>query len=291
MSQVAIVTDSTGILPKELLEQYPIIIVPMHIFIGDKDYRSDIDITPEEFYPIFRKSRELIHTSACSLGDFLATFRNLNQQGKSILCLPMSSKLSSFLEITVQAERMFKEEFPEAEIEVIDTMTTIGGVGLLSLAAAQASVQGMSLTEVAQKVREIQPKLTTMFMLDTLRYLASVGRAGTAAPWAESELDLKPIVETPTSFGVPRPIARERTRARALQRMLELMKERVGKSPVYVIVQHTDCLEEAQKFKEEVSAQFNCVEIYLSDISLAAAVQNGPGMIALCYYPEGFLMP
>jgi fatty acid-binding protein DegV len=68
--------------------------------------------------------------------------------------------------------------------------------------------------------------------------------------------------------------------------MFEIMKERVGKSQVHVIVQHTDCLEETQRFKEEVVAQFNCVEIYLTDISLAAAVQNGPGMIALCYYPE-----
>ena len=83
------------------------------------------------------------------------------------------------------------------------------------------------------------------------------------------------------------PVARPRTRTKAVSRLLEIMAERVGDSPVHVIVHHADELEDGEKLKAEIASRFNCVELYLTGFTPGMGVHAGPGVLAITFYTEG----
>ena len=75
MKKVAIMVDSTCCLPQELIDQYEIHMLPIHILYKDKDYRDRVDISHSEVYKIMRKKENLPTTSTPSPGDFLDAYR------------------------------------------------------------------------------------------------------------------------------------------------------------------------------------------------------------------------
>ena len=100
-----------------------------------------------------------------------------------------------------------------------------------------------------------------------------------------SLLDIKPIIEVPTSTGVVEPLQRVRTRQKALRRLLEIMGERVGKEqPVHVSIDHANAPDEASWLKTQVSSRFDCAEVYINDWAPVAGVHCGPGTIGLSFY-------
>ncbi len=80
------------------------------------------------------------------------------------------------------------------------------------------------------------------------------------------------------------PVARPRTRTKAVGRLMEIMAERVGDSPVHVIVHHADEVEDGEKLKAEIASRFNCVEIYLTEFTPGMGVHAGPGVLAITFY-------
>ncbi len=83
------------------------------------------------------------------------------------------------------------------------------------------------------------------------------------------------------------PVARPRTKAKAVSRLLEIMAERVGDSPVHVIVHHADELEGGEKLKAEIASRFDCVELHLTEFTPGMGVHAGPGVLGITFYAEG----
>jgi DegV family protein with EDD domain len=123
-------------------------------------------------------------------------------------------------------------------------------------------------------------------MLDTLFYLARTGRIGRAAAWAGSLLDVKPIVEHSPSIGETTPLARPRTKPKAVEHMLNTMARRVGDSTVHVMVHHADELEEGEKLKAEIGSRFSCAELHLTEFTPVMGVHAGPGLLAISFYAD-----
>ncbi len=82
------------------------------------------------------------------------------------------------------------------------------------------------------------------------------------------------------------PVARPRTKAKAVGRLMEIMAERVGDSPVHVIAHHADELEDGEKLKADIASRFNCVELYLTEFTPGMGVHAGPGVLAITFYTE-----
>lgn len=95
MPEVAVVTDSIACLTRELVEQYGIGVVPLNFYAGGKLYRDGVDVTPSEAYELFLKDPEFFKTSTASPGECLNAYREASQQARSILCVTISSKLST----------------------------------------------------------------------------------------------------------------------------------------------------------------------------------------------------
>jgi len=286
MKKVAILTDSTCCLPPELVEQYDICVVPLEIIYEGKSYRDGIDMTPGEVYKIMRKRQNMPTTSTASAGDFLNAYRRLGQEAESILCITLTSLQSMTFDAASAAREIAKEELRNTAVEAFDSRSVSGALGFIVLEAARVASQGANLGQAVEAARNMMGKVNFLAMLDTLYYLARLGRIARAAAWAGSLLSMKPIVEHSPAIGETTPVARPRTKTKAVERMLEIMAQRMGDSKVHVMVHHADELEEAEKLAAEIKARFNCLELYLTEFTPVMGVHTGPGLLAIAFYAD-----
>ena len=286
MLKVAVVADSTCSLTQEIIEKYDIHVVPMEIIYDSKSYRDGIDITPNEVYKIMRRRENLPTTSTASAGDFLNTFRQLSQKAESILCITLTSLQSKTFEAAVAAKEIAKEELPGTTVEVLDSRSVAAALGFIVREAARVAGEGGGMDEVIETVKKMMGKVNFLAMLDTLYYLARLGRIARAAAWAGSLLDMKPILEHNPCVGETMPVARPRTKKKAIERMLQIMAERTAGSPVHVMVQHADELEAAKSLAVDIESRFNCAEMLITEFAPVMGVHTGPGLLAIGFYVD-----
>ena len=281
MPRVAVVTDSVICLPKELVEEYGIRVVPVDVIFEDKAYRDGIDITPSEFYPFLKKAKKLPTTSAPSPGTFLEVYRELSQKASDILCVTVSSKISVVFRSAWQAMEIARESIPQTTINVLDSCTAAGAEGFIAVVAARAAAAGQSIAQVTEAAENMVARVNLIVMMDTLYYLAKGGRIPKAAAWAGSILSIKPILEVKEEV---RLLERARTKRRAVERLIAIMRERVGTERLHINIHHTNVPDEAEKLKERISSQFDCAELYVTDFTPVMGAHTGPGVLALAFY-------
>jgi DegV family protein with EDD domain len=286
MKKVAVITDGTCCLPIELVKQYDIHLVPLYIVFREKSYRDGVDITPGEVYKIMRRRKDLPTTSTPAVGDFLDAYREASHKAESILCITLTGLQSKTFEAATVAKDKAKEVMPNIPIEVIDSRAVAGALGFVALEAARAASQGADLAQAASVARKTMGKVTLLAMVDTLYFLARTGRIARAASWAATLLDMKPVLEHTPAVGETTPVARPRTRAKAVQLMLKLMAERAGNSKVHVIVHHADELADGEKLKQTIGSRFKCAELYLTEFTPAMGIHAGPGVLAISFLAD-----
>jgi len=282
--KVAIIADSIACLTREHVDQYGIVIAPIPLSFNGKIYRDWVDITPDEAYEIFLQDPGSFKTAGASPGIFIEAYREASKQAKNILCITLSAKLSGARDAAQQAREDIKEELPQTTIEVLDSETVTAAEGFVALAAARAAEAGKSLAEVVKTAEEIRDKVTFLAFLDTIRHIYRTGRIPRIAALAGSVLNIKPVLTV--SSGLVRFIGAARSREGGIGRMLKIMRDRVGQSPVHVAVMHAYALEEAQKIKERVAAEFNCVELWITGFSPVMGYATGTGTLGIAFYKE-----
>ena len=281
MGKVAVVTDSSACVPKEVVKQYGIHILPLILLFEDRSYRDGVDITSQEFYELLKKAKRLPTTSSPSPGEYLEVFREVAKQASGILCITLPPHLSMSFDSATQAREMARESIPHVHIEIFPSRSPALAQGFIAQAAAQAAASGKDLSQVAQAARDRMDKVNALAMLDTLYYLAKGGRIPKAAAWAGSLFKIKPILD---ATGDVRLLERCRTRKRAMQRLLYIMRQRSGGKPICVNLMHANAPEEAERLKADILSQFDCVEFYVTDFTPVIGTHTGPGSIGLSFY-------
>ncbi|MEA3345294.1 MAG: DegV family protein [Chloroflexota bacterium] len=279
MRRVAVVTDSAANLPPELVEKYQIAVIPLLVVFGREAFRDGVDITTREFYRRLRTEDQLPTTTTPSVGDFLSLYSKLSQKAESIVSIHLSRGLSATVETAEEAAQMFDE----VPVHVIDSRTAVMAQGFIALEAARAA-QGGGLEAVVARAEEMISRVDLIAMLDTLEYLYRGGRIGRAARLMGSVLNFKPLLFV--KDGVADALERPRTRAKAMQRMLEIVAERVEGLPAHIAVMHADALEEAKRLHREVAARFHCVELYITEFTPVLGTHAGPGLVGLSFWAE-----
>jgi DegV family protein with EDD domain len=286
LKKVAIMADSTCCLPQELIQEYDIHLLSIHILHEDKSYRDRIDISPGEVYKIMRKKENLPTTSTPSPGDFLDAYRQLSQKAENIFCITVTALQSKTFEAASLAKQIAIELLPNTHIEVFDSRAVAGALGFITLEAAKAASREASLDRVIEVAKSIRDKVNALFMLDTLYYLARTGRIARAAAWAGKLLNLKPVLEHAPAIGETTPVARPRNRENAIKLMLKIMADRVRNSRVHAMVHHADDLEEGEKLMKEIGSRFDCAELYMTEFTPGMGVHTGPGLLGITFYTD-----
>jgi DegV family protein with EDD domain len=281
----AIIADSIACIPKEQVDAYHIRIVPVNIFFNGHIYRDYIDLSSAKAYELLEKAPEFWKSSAPSPEDYIEAYADLSKRVRNILVITISSKLSMFYNSARNAKEIFKEKSPQTIIEVLDSETVAAAEGLIVLAAARAAAEGKPFDEVVAIAIKIKERVKFIGLLETIRYVYRTGRMPKLASDIGSMLSIKPILTG--SNGRINFAAAARTKQSGVEKMLQIMRKHVADSePVHVAVMHADALEEAQELKERIAAEFNCVEIFITDFSPVMGYATGPGTLALAYYKE-----
>lgn len=278
MAKVRIVTDSTCDLPKELLEQYQISLVPLKIIFGSEVYQDGIDLSAKDFYQRLPLVEKIPTTSQPSPGDFTSLYENMAKEGSSVISIHISGEVSG----TVRSAELGGELVPGLDLHVVDSKTVSLGLGLIVLAAAKAAQEGKSKDQVLDLVNGLVSRCRLYFVLDTLEYLHKGGRIGRASSLMGSLLNIKPILTF--QDGVVTPVDKVRGLNRAIERILAQVKEQAGNRKIMCGILHGNDFNGAMKLHERVVNNYDCAEILISEISPVIGTYAGPGAVGIAYY-------
>ncbi|MCW5876597.1 MAG: DegV family protein [Anaerolineales bacterium] len=279
MAKIAIVTDSTTYLPKELSKGHEIHVVPALIIWGDEELYDGVDIQPKEFYERLAASSKSPTTSQPTPAAFKEKFEELAAKGyKDILGIFVSAAFSGTIASAVQGKEMAKG----VNVEIVDGRSASMGTGWPLLQAAKAAKAGKSLTECAKVAEAARDNTGVLLMVDTLEFLHRGGRIGGAQRFLGTALNMKPILEV--IEGKLQPVERVRTKGKALKRLVELVEDRIaGRSPVRIAVLHANAREDAEALLAEAKERFGPVEATITDVSPAVGTHTGPGTLGFAY--------
>jgi DegV family protein with EDD domain len=281
--KVAIVTDSVACLNRDQVTRYSINIVPLRIVYDGRTYGDWVDITPTEAYELFLKNPDVFSTSSPSPADFLKAFRQASTMANNILCITVSSKLSTTNNAARIAMDYAENELPGISVNILDSWTATAAEGFIVLAAATGAQDGKSLPEVVKVAEHIKDKVQALVLLDTIRYVYRSGRIPRIAAQAGALLKIRPIFSLSGTVNLSGVV---RSREHGIVNILEKIKNKVGEKPVHIAVMHAYALEEAVKLKERITNEFNCVEIWISEFSPIMGYACGTGTLGLAFYAD-----
>jgi len=284
MGKVAIVTDSIACLSNEMVGKYAIRVVPVNILFEGKTYRNGVDISISEAYKLLERATKHFSTSPASPQEYLEAYREQSAWAESILGITISSKLSTVYNMANVAREKARQELPHVTIELLDSQTAAAGEGLIVLAAAQAAAEGKGLAEVIEVAESVRRKVNVIAVMETVRHAYRTGRIPKTASRIGAMLNIKPIFTI--SEGTVHFAGATRSKQRGVDQLLKKMRKEVGVNPVHVAVMHADVPEEGKKLKDRVSAEFNCVELWLTEFTPVMGYAAGRGILAIAFYPE-----
>ena len=277
--KVAVVTDSTSSLTQAMGRTLGIQVVPLYLLSEGQLYRDGVDLDSASFYKRLRAKECLPTTSRPSVDDFLRVYQSLSQQVDAIVSIHLSHEMSGTLDSALSASR----QLPGLPIHVIDSRSMSMGLGLLVMAAARACAAGMEAQAIVRLVEGLIPRMNNLFTIDSLDYLHRGGRIGGAATLRGSVLDIKPVLYV--KDGRIELLERQRTRQRAIERIIHLMGEHIGTGKrVSAAVFHCAALAEAQELARQVKAQFNGLEPLIAETGLVIGTHLGLGALGLAFY-------
>jgi len=188
---VKIISDSTCDLSQALIEKYDITILPLHILLGDKEYRDGADITPEEIFAWSDENKTTPKTSAPSLVESVECLRSYVEAKTEVICFSISASMST----SGNVMRLAAEELEAGDlVTVIDSANLSTGIGHLVIEAALMAQEGKDAQTIAQTIEELKPRVRASFVVDTLTYLYRGGRCSAVAAMAGGVLKLHPKI-------------------------------------------------------------------------------------------------
>ena len=283
---VAVVSDSTAYLPRDLVAEHGIQLVSLYVNWEEESER-EVDMPDfDRFYDRLRSADRLPTTSQPSIGDFLDVYKPLVDQGYDVVSVHISGGISGTVESARQAKERLSEEAGADRVTVIDSERACGGLGLMVLAGAKAAQAGGDLAAVVDRVESARSGLKMWFAVDTLEYLRRGGRIGAASAWLGSALKIKPILTLDKEIT---PIERVRTGAKALRRLSEYAEQRRADGADAWVVQHIQAPDEAGQLAESVERVMGHGPVFVSEIGPVLGVHTGPGLLGVGGVAPGVL--
>jgi DegV family protein with EDD domain len=253
--------------------------VPQIIIFGDKQYRDDTELDTAQFLEKLRGSASLPKTAAPAPALYTPIYKEHVEKGNPILVIAPSAELSG----TTRSATVAAEDFPGADIRVIDTRTIASGLGSLVFEAQKMAKAGMGADEIESKVRDLAARQRVYFVVDTLEYLYKGGRIGGASALFGSILQVKPILTLKN--GRAEAAETQRTKKKAIARIIEIIQNECphNESGLLSIAQ-CDAVEDAQSLAAEFTRVTGIQNIPIYEVPPAIVVHAGPKVMAISFF-------
>lgn len=287
--EYVLVCDSTADLPVDVVKQLDTQVLPFSYSIGDDIffyYLDERDGDIADFYAKL-KSGSMPVTSQVNPMAYKDFFESIVKEGKAVLYLGFTSGLSGSLANAYNAAEMVREEYPEAEITVIDSYAASVGGGVFVYEAAKRKMDGMSYEDLVAWIESKLRKVSHWFKVEDLFHLKRGGRVSTMEAVVGSALKIKPIL-TVDDEGKLAVKSKTRGTVKALGYLRDRVVEEVKDMANQVaVIGHADAIEDANKLKAMViEAGMREENIIIAPIGPIIGTHVGAGMVAIAYVRE-----
>ena len=274
-----IVADTTCGLPRDMLAQRGILLIPQIVIFGEDSFHDDKDMDTATFLQKLKASKMLPKTSAPEPRLYYPIFKQAEEDGESVIVVAPTSKASG----TARSAQTAALEFPKLDIRVVDTQTISCNLGSLVLLADDMAKAGESADEITAKLNDMIPRGRIYFLVDTLEYLAKGGRIGGAKRLLAELLEIKPILQVKN--GQVEAFEQQRTKKRALARLVEVVAEQCkGGEDAHLCALQVEAQEEAQALVTELKSRVDVPEIPIYRLPPAIVVHAGPKALGVGFF-------
>jgi DegV family protein with EDD domain len=276
-----IVTDMACDLALGGKEEYQIDLIPLNIIMDGKSYLQGIELSDEDFYRYITVSGKIPSTSQPTPIQFIEFYRRVTKKGDSVLSIHVTQKLSGTLASAKEAAQALM-----GEINVIPYDSTSGTIcaGMMCKEARLLERAGASLDEILTRMDVIRNTMQLVITLDNLKFAQMSGRVKLLEASIASLLQIKPIIEL--KDGMIAVTGKVRSRAKAIEAMLNILKNKFGDRRIHAGIVHVRDVPDAENLRKEVLRRFNCIDVVLTEVSITLATHFGPGALGLAAYPE-----
>lgn len=288
MSKLKIITDSNAGISLKEAKELGLEVVPMPFTINGEEYFEDISITKDEFFKFLENNAD-VSTSQPSEYSLEELWEKYLEEYEEIVYIPMSSGLSGGCERAVK----FAEKY-NGKVEVVDNTRISITQKASIMEALSLAKQGKSAKEIKEYLEETKEKNSIYILVATMKYLKRGGRISPAVALLGDALNVKPILTSKgdkfEKFSLALTVAQAKKKMiMQIKKELETdFKEEYEKGEMEISVAHTQNLEEAKKFAEEIKLAIPDIEFkYIDALSLSVSCHIGPGAIALAVSKKG----
>ncbi|WP_017727268.1 DegV family protein [Halalkalibacterium ligniniphilum] len=278
MGNVKVVTDSTADIPKELVSELDITVVPLKVNFQDHSYEDGVDLSPADFYQKLGEAQVIPTTSQPTPYQFEEVYRSVeNAEDTTIISIHLSSKLSGTYQAATIALGEVQSEYT---VHVVNSKKASYAIGIIVVEIAKMAKAGASAEQCIERLQSLLKDTTVYFVVDTLDFLQKNGRIGKASAMLGSLLKIKPILSL-NEDGEVYPFEKVRGQKKAIARMIEALKEQYGDEPVHVGVSHAVNEPLANELLELARKEFNVQSEVLTSIGAVIGAHVGPGTVSL----------
>lgn len=277
--KIAVVSDSTAYLPKELIDKYNIHIIPLSIGFGDQFYEEYFEMKTDIFYEKVRQEENLPTTSQPSIGSFIELYEALGKQYDAVISIHISKQLSGTYEAALSAGEMVDN----IKVYPFDSALTAMPQGFYAMEAAEMIEQGHSVDEIMLRLNTMKKTMVAYFMVDDLSHLQRGGRLTGAQAFFGSLLRIKPILHIVEGSIVP--FDKVRTRKRAIQRIIDLLEQALKEHDVKkIIFTHANNPQVAKEIKMNIKQKYSTIDMYFTELGPVVGTHLGEGSIGVGWY-------
>jgi DegV family protein with EDD domain len=281
MGGVAVVTDHTCDLPRDLVESIGLRVVPLSVTFGDRSYTTGMDLQAEDFYRHLAASTRLPTTSQPAPVWFEEAYGDCVDDGyDAIVSVHCSSALSGT--VSLARDRAAGVGIP---VEVVDSRLVGGSLGLAALAAHRVAEAGGTVRDVVAAAERVRRTSSSLIVVDTLDHLRRGGRLTGAQAAVGTALKVKPLLHL-TDEGRVEVLERTRTWSRALGRVTDLVAEAAAGRVLDVVVVHAVAPERAAELWGRLDERVAIGERLEALIGPIVGTHVGPGAVGVAVVPR-----
>jgi DegV family protein with EDD domain len=279
---VHIVADTLSSIPVEEARKMKLPYLPQIIIFGEESFKDDSEIDSATFLSKLKTSKDLPKTAAPYPVLYNPIFEELSKTKEPILVICPPATVSG----TVRSVEIAKNDFPNADIHILDTSILAAGLGYLVKKALFWAEQGDDVETIITKVKEMAGRNRTYFLLDTLEYLRRGGRIGGAKALVGGILQMKPLLAFRN--GQVEPVESQRTKSKAMKSLIDLIQKECPRNyeEACFCIQEGGNKEEAEMLAVEVGKVMGFTKIPMYTVPPAILVHGGPGVVGVSYFVE-----
>jgi fatty acid kinase fatty acid binding subunit len=276
---VKIVADTTSGLPGEMLRSLGIPLIPQIVVFGEDSYRDDTELDTATFLEKLKASHQLPKTAAPPPQLYTPVFEDAMRKHEEVIVIAPSAKVSG----TVRSAQVAAQDFPELKVHVVDSLTVAGNLATLVLLASQWANEGQPAEAILKRLDDLIPRGRIYFLVNTLEYLQKGGRIGGAKALVGELLQVKPILTV--REGQVDPFEQQRTKKRAVGRLVEIVEEQCPKSAdSHLCLMQVEAEEEARLLAADLGSRMGLAEVPIYQLPPAIVVHSGPGALAIGFF-------